>query len=343
MACAFWAARDWLLGKSRHERRLEDDGLPRFPTDRVARLLWTLTLSAGALSLAGILQRLDGTAKLLWIFRSPNLSDVNFGPYPYRGNAAQFLNLMWPLALGFWWALRDRAVRRRGVGRRAGGEPHVVLLPLAGLIAAGNFLTASRGGVLILAALLPAALLVLLTARGTTMLAGSLLVATVVAMVAAGWFLGGNKLLQRFATVGDDKLGGREPVYESAARMEKDFRVWGSGAETFAPLLHLYRKDPNEQWHAYAHDDYLETRITFGLAGFGLILALLVLAPVTSVLGPGIPATREFILLLLVAMGGILVHARFDLPFQIYSLHFEFVALSALLSCVNGVSRARTA
>lgn len=334
MAFSFWAARDWLIGKSRHERKLEDDGEPRFPTDRIQALLWTLALSSAVLSVTAILQRLDGTHKLLWIFDSPNPSNVNFGPFPYRANGAQYLNLIWPVVLGFWWELRMKSLRKRGAGGRAGSDPHVILLPLAGLIAAGPFMTESRGGALMLGGLLLPALLILFTAKRTTMMVRITLVVTLLAMVGGGWFLGGSKLMKRFEKLGDDKMSGREGLYESAAVMEKDFRVWGSGAETFAPLFSLYRQNVTDKWEAYAHDDYLETRITFGLAGFIVVLALLILVPVTTCVGAGIPATREFTGLLITGLGGMLLHARFDLPFQTYSLHFEFLILCALLSVV---------
>lgn len=332
MALSFWAARDWLLTKSRHERKLENDDQMRFPTDRVQYLVWTLAISSAALSVVGILQRLDGTNKLLWIFDSPNRSEVNFGPYPYRANGAQYLNLIWPVVLGFWSALREKNIRKRGSAGRAGSDPHVLLLPLAGLIAAGPLLTVSRGGVLVLAGLLLPALLILFTAKRTTTLVRVLLAVILLAMVGGGWFLGGDKLLKRFEKLGDDKLGGREKLYESASAMEKDFRLWGSGAETFAPLFCLYRQEAVERWEAYVHDDYLETRITFGITGFMLILILLIMVPVMSYASSGIVAAREFILLLVTALAGMLLHARFDLPFQTFSLHFEFVLLCALLS-----------
>jgi hypothetical protein len=46
----------------------------------------------------------------------------------------------------------------------------------------------------------------------------------------------------------------------------------------------------------------------------------------------GIPAPPEFFLLIGVAMVGILAHAKFDLPFQIYSIHSQFVLLCAVLT-----------
>jgi hypothetical protein len=67
IALSFAAARDWLLGASRRERR-SDNGGPQFPGDRMQWLLWALAINAAAVSLVGILQRLDGSPMLLWMF-----------------------------------------------------------------------------------------------------------------------------------------------------------------------------------------------------------------------------------------------------------------------------------
>ena len=73
---------------------------------RMHHLLWAVSISSATLALTGIIQKLDGTDKLLWLFRN-HLKDGfgSFGPFPYQGSAAQFLNLMWPIVFGFWWLL----------------------------------------------------------------------------------------------------------------------------------------------------------------------------------------------------------------------------------------------
>ena len=105
LALVFWAARDWFLGKSRDERRTDDEdhdtGLP----DRIRTWLWTLVGSATVLAMTSMIQRFDGTDKLLWIRAPYSTGDpaFHFGPYNYRTNGAQYFNLVWPVALGFWW------------------------------------------------------------------------------------------------------------------------------------------------------------------------------------------------------------------------------------------------
>lgn len=155
LAGFFWALRDWLLGKTRRERhRVEEPVSSRSPTpetrvpERLQRLLWVVCLNGGLLALEGILQRLDGTNKLLWLVE-PWLNktpESQFGPYAYRSNAAQYLNLVWPLGVGLWWTLHQGR-RRRAASRRLGSGSELLLLPLVVLMAAAPFVASSRGGV----------------------------------------------------------------------------------------------------------------------------------------------------------------------------------------------------
>ena len=331
---SFAAARDWLMGSSRRERR-SDDGTPRFPGDRMQWLLWTLAINAAAVSLVGMLQRLDGSQQLLWTFANHlNGGHGAFGPFPYRSSGAQYLNLMWPVTVGFWWVLRRRNVARRSASQRSGGDPHVLLLVLAALTAAGVVVANSRGGFLVLVGLLVAvfALMMLWSKRQVGFKLG--VVAAILAILGVGGWLGGEAMMARFRSEDLGRMSGRKLIYEDTARMAQDFAVFGSGAETFAPLYYFYRKkDP--EWNAYVHDDYLETRVTFGTVGFVIILMIFLAVWLVPFFGNGIPAPPEIFLLIGVAMVGILAHAKFDLPFQIYGLHSQFVLLCGVVTSLK--------
>jgi hypothetical protein len=339
LACAFWSARDWLLGMSRRERRMSkvEHLQSAIPSDRLSLLLWTLILSAAGLSLVGILQRLDGTQKLLWILKHQNPTEVTFGPFAYRGTASDYLNLMWPIGIAFWLSMRRRFHWVQGVAARSGSSPHVVVLPLVAVILIGPFMTSSRGGILIEAALIVACGLVLWISGRLKRGVKIGLTALAVFLVAVGWSLGGAQMAKRFETLGKDKMSGREYVYANGKKMVSDFNTFGSGAETFPKIYILYRTKSSEVWEAYAHDDYLETRITFGWVGMALILAALIMVPICSQLSAGIPIGLTFHLLWIAALGGLMLHAKFDPPFQIYSIHFTFVILCAAWSCIRPV------
>ena len=112
---------------------------------------------------------------------------------------------------------------------------------------------------------------------------------------------------------------------------------YGTGPGTFGAIYQLYRQ-PGQQWQAYVHDDWLETRITFGGVGFGVALVLLGCVVANWFVGPGIPSSVALVAPIWIALTGNLVHAKFDFPFQVYSVAFLF-----LLNCtvLQSVSRKR--
>jgi O-antigen ligase len=208
-------------------------------------LLWTLAINAAAVALVGILQRLDGTQELLWTFANHiNGGQGAFGPFPYKSNGAQYLNLMWPVTVGFWWVLWRRNVARRSVSNRSGGDPHVLLLVLAALTAAGVVVANSRGGVLVLAGLLVAvfALVMVWSKRQVGFRLG--VVVAILAVLGVGGWLGGEAMMTRFRSEDLSGMSGRKLIYTDTARMAQDFAVFGSGAETFAPLYYFYCNRP---------------------------------------------------------------------------------------------------
>ncbi|MBU6402073.1 MAG: hypothetical protein KGS61_17280 [Verrucomicrobia bacterium] len=176
LAFVFWAVRDWLLGKTRRERRGSETGSQGLgvrgqgsgvggqgaevggqrseigdqehlipPVEKspiydlksemvslpchLQRLLWVVCLNGAVLAMEAILQRLSGTNKLLWLHEPYWNRDAGsqFGPFAYRGNAAEYLLLVWPVCLAFWWALRRAAKLSSRSAVHAGSGPHVPL------------------------------------------------------------------------------------------------------------------------------------------------------------------------------------------------------------------------
>ncbi len=332
IALCFWAARDWLLGKSRRERRLEETPAVTFPSERLTVWLWTLVISSSLLALECILQRLDGTDKLLWLIKPQmgNTADFRFGPYAYRTNAAQYFNLVWPVSLGFWWSLRAAYRQKHGASARVGGGAHVMVLPCTLLLAACPIISTSRGGSLIMGVLTVGAAVVLLTARSAGGWGGRIALGGMFAAVLAfALALGGEALSKRFVVTGLD-ANGRTEIYDTAHRMLPDFTWFGSGAGTFPSLYPIYRARAEYPWASYTHNDWLQTRITLGRIGLAVLVVMLVSVPliVRHSRGRGVPV--QFAALLTLALGGMLTHAVFDFPFQVHSLLFLFCLLLAV-------------
>ena len=342
LALTFWAARDWLLGRTAQERREAREtgatgggfALPM----RLRRLLWVLCLNGALLALEGILQRLSGTGKLLWLLqpRINRTAEVQFGPYAYRSNAAQYLNLLWPVCLGFWWALRRDRRNSAHAGARVGGGPHMLLLPCAVLMAAAPIISTSRGGAIVAAGGMFAAFVPLMLAqRKGHWLARLGITFLFTAALGIAGYLGWEKLAPRLKTIFSDEMSGRVELYRNAAQMARDFPVLGTGPGTFPWLYQLYRAGPAQVWEAYAHNDWLETRITFGGVGFAIILAALMTVLARWFGGGGITAHWLLVSFIWLALAGCLVHARFDFPFQIHSVLLLFLLLCAVLSCLS--------
>lgn len=341
-AAAFWAVRDWIRIKSRGERHRAEDGRDRDDVgrvpDRIRILGWTVALNGALMALLGILHRLDGSKDVLWVISLPNPQiAMTFGSYPYRANAAQYLNLMWPIALGLWWALRTEALRPSEKPFRMGERPYPILLICVAVMLGGIVMAASRGGIFIALAQLVFAVGILgRSLKGTGARIG--LIAACFGSIAAAWFMAGDLLTKRFEnTLVDDTMSGRTVIYESAHKIAADFPVWGSGAESFVAVNGLYRSTHRNIWHGYVHDDWLETRATLGWVGLGASLLLLLSVGASKAVSGRVPIGGEMMALMTLGMLGMLLHAKFDFPFQIPSLHLSFLVFAAVFSLIGPV------
>ena len=346
LACSFWAVRDWLLGKTTGEERATylksgdsgGDAGELFPA-RLRRLLWLLAINGGLIGLEGIAQRLQGSGYLLFLVKPRVNPDAlsQFGPYAYRANAAQYLNLLWPLCVGFWWMLH----RARGFKRHA----HHVVLVCAIIMAACPIISTSRGGAIITAGILIVGTIFLVATHflfsgspEETRRARIITVAIVILFCASslviGWSLGWKSLKPRMAQL-EEGFEGREQMYAAARPMTADYPLFGTGPGTFETVFQLYRISTDTYWPVQLHNDWLETRITFGWLGLAMILLALSLVLMRWFTRGGIHGGRRFVILLWLAIAGCLVHARFDFPFQIYSIVFLFLICCALLSVLS--------
>ncbi len=347
LACSFLAILDWLPGKTASEERGETPTTHRhrrgsrsghlFPA-RLRRLLWVLTINGGLLGLEGIIQRVLGSPLLLFMVL-PHINVTasgQFGPYAYRSNAAQYFNLLWPVCLGFWWMLH-----RRSGARQAG---HHCVLILALVMAACPIITTSRLSALVAAGMLVAAPLCLLAIQwldglwqknqGQGQGATLLLLLFSLAALGLGLGLGWKALSPRLAQVQmREGFGDRQETYEQAQPMADDYPVFGTGPGTFATVFRFfYLKSADKGSWVQLHNDWLETRITFGWVG----CALIGLAFVTVILRwfrrGGIHGSRRFMVLAWLSLAGCLVEARWDFPFQIYSIVFLVLVLCAIMA-----------
>jgi O-antigen ligase len=339
LALNFWAARDWLLGKTpaanRSARSGETEVAPGvLLPQRLRLLLWVLSLNGALLAGEALVQRLSGTEKLLWLL-TPRLNaqaDAQLGPFNYRSNGAQYLNLIWPVALGLWWRLRRAAhiVPTKGDWLRR--YRHHWLLPCVFLMAATPILSLSRGGAIVTVVNMLAATAVLWFGwRHHTVLPRLGILLFFGLAFGLGLHLGGAKLGARFEEA-DEGFNSREEMYDTARRIAQDYPLFGTGPGTLDPVFQPYRKSTDEYWPAQLHNDWLETRVTFGWLGSALIGLAFVLVLARCLLPGGVPTGWRLTLLIWVALGGCLLHARWDFPLQVYSILFLFLLHCAMLT-----------
>lgn len=353
-ALLFWSLRDWLLGKARPERhgssreriqRFENAALASsgFAGDkplglpvRLRRLLWVICLNGILLAGEGIVQRMTGTNKLLGLVlpRFNRTAESQFGPYAYRSTASQYLNLVWPLGVGFCWVLARRAASLRAQGLRV-RRHHLILVPGLILMAASPIIATTRGGAIIAALCLALIALVLAGAMSKSRWQQRLgVIVLVLVPLELALFLGWTQLRPRFERLFSDGLGGRESIYTNAREMAADHPVFGTGAGTFTWLYYFYRGSAAEIWQGYVHDDWLELRITFGWVGFGMILLCLVPVATFWFKGQGIEAPWVLIAGVWIALVGCLTHAAYDLPMQVHSVVVMFLVNCCLGVCI---------
>jgi hypothetical protein len=330
-ACFFWCLRDWILWdpeKSTEQKPWE------FPP-RLRRLLWAISLNTALLALVGIFERLSGTSKMLWLRESWDRTPGSmFASYSFRGNAAQYFNLAWPLMLGTWWTMRQHAINAPTAGFKVGGRPHLVLVPCTILAAAAPILSSSKGGILITLICLGFACIVLLQKPALDWRSRSLIFLLAGSVLLLGAYLNSDAMGPFIQSAFSTKYSNPIEIYENARQMAIDYPVFGIGPGAFRALYQLYRSDPSQGWHAYLHDDWLETRVTFGWVGSIVILCMLALVLARWFVPPGIPSTYEFVALLWVAIGGCLAHAKFSFPLQVYSILQLFLVLCCILFCI---------
>ena len=342
LACVFWAARDWILGKSDEEQlasrqqanSLNSNAVAPFPI-RLRRLLWIIAINGALLGVEAIIQRVEASPKLLFLVQ-PHIhqtAETQFGPFAYRSNAAQYFNLLWPVCLGFWW-IHNRVGSTRKL--------HHLLLIGAMIMAACPIISTSRGGAFVAGAIAIVAAFVLAISafliqtrdhQYPTSVALSRLTLFFSAMLLLGVSLGWRALAPRLAQL-DDGIATRQSLYDAACSIADDYPLFGTGPGTFETVSYLYPR-PDVYWPPQLHNDWLETRITFGWIGSALIAFAFLLVIACWFRPGGIHGGHRFIVLAWLSLAGCLTHARYDFPFQIYSILFLFLILCAILSTLS--------
>jgi O-antigen ligase len=308
------------------------------------RIVATMVLTGFSIAALGLLQKIGGVPMLALTWETGK-QDVtnNFAMYRYRGNAGAFLNIVFPLAVGWTFLLFQRRHR-----------PWSQALVVSGLflLVLGIQMNPSRASwfiFLLLACALAGKLFCWWKSgrdagnprRGQVLaVMGAFCLLAIVTISAMGnWETSWN----RWNVLGFD-VAERSPV-EIYLRMVPDAGVLGFGAGTFGTLFPSYQETYDfggrpvppfwKQDHfTHAHNDYLETLIEWGYLGT-LLWTMLVLGGIIRGVRRHFrketsSSARWLLFCSLLALGGTLTQACVDFPLQIASIQLYVFALLAM-------------
>ncbi len=275
-----------------------------------ARLSTALLVFGTLLSLVTLLHVASATGKAFWLFET-GYTELVAGPFVSRNTFAQFVEILFPLAL-------YQAIRWR---RRA---PLMVFV--AGILFASEVAGASRAGTLILLAEIPLVLWLShhqgLISRRTVAL---YMLCLTGALAFLAFFVGWNSLLAR---LGEDPVTDlRWPIMSSSFNMLKDHLWLGVGYGAWPVVYPQYATFDLGLVVNQAHCDWLQMAGEGGIAGLGLFvwsIATLFKGLLRSVWGIG--------------FFGVLCHACVDFPFQHRPAFTIFLFCAALLAA-SGAAR----
>ena len=282
---------------------------------------WFVIIFAFLVAGLGILQHLTFNGKLYW-FRELKYPGIPFGPYVNRNHFAGFAELVLPMSLVPLLLGRVRRERLAMVGMLA-------IIPLSALL-----LSASRGGIISLAAELAFLALVLIlrrTARRHLVAGGVVLL---LALLTVSW-LGVNQILSRFSSLQTLEVtqGKRASMRHGTWHIFLDHPVLGTGLGTLQQVYPPYETLYDGKIVNHSHNDYLEALAGTGLVG-GLCCAWFIGTLFISALGFLKSGDNSFANTLRLCgwtgCWGLLVHSLVDFNLHIPANLLLFLLMSML-------------
>ena len=296
------------------------------------RLFLTLALSGGLLLLFGLVERATGAAGIFW---EPAASrSTFFATYFYHGNAGAYINLTLPLVAGQTILAFQR---KRSQFERAFWS----FLALASITAV--FVNTSRAstliGILIIAAMaIGGAAIAIRRPKRVLRLqvlatAGIVLGCAVILMLSFGierslirW---NQTLSSLFASEGGAPWEGRLAIYRICLLSLSTAGWFGFGPGTFAIVFPFLQQKHGGELNGilrYAHQDYLQTTLEWGMLGSLLWMVLIgggIFRAILHLQRDPRAVAREhgmWIALCALSLIGVLTHSLVDFPLQIASL-----------------------
>ena len=241
--------------------------------------------------------------------------------------------LLWPVVLAFWVYLQKTPNRDESAGwvRHRGN----ILLGAIGLMAVCPLFSLSRAGIVVLLMnLVFASAILWMTFRSSTRLSWFRIILGLAIILGIGALFEWDNIVFRFGQLSSGYVD-RANLYVPEWQMAVDNQPFGVGAGAFSSMYQFYRPTFQDAWWAQAHNDWLEALITVGWVGLLISLLPFALILLRYRFNGGIKVRFPVITLIWVALGGCLVHAWVDFPFQVESILVLFTLLCSLISVLS--------
>jgi len=294
--------------------------------EEIARFGVVASVYGFAVAFFAVIQDLSANGRIYWL-RLPRSGGWIYGPYVNHNHYAGLMEMLFPIALTM------------SLSRRVERAPRIALGGAAVFMASTIVLCGSRGGVIALVVQLG------LSAEYVAFLRKSPKVAMALGagLALAGlWVLlvGGTTVTDRLLTFHTEahtelSTGLRLTVTKDCARMFVDKPLLGFGLGTFPTAYPPYQSFYTNIFVNEAHNDYAQLLVEMGLAGFGVMVWLLVLLFRTAwrkLKSGKLGVNGGLALAGSVGCVGILVHSFFDFNMQVASNAAWFYALAAMVA-----------
>ncbi len=302
-------------------------------------LLRCMAIGAVLVVILGFLQRASGASDIFWGDRNLTQSFF-FGPYRYHGNAGAFLNFTWPLivcTLVICWT-RQKSSADKAIAQFWG---IAVLLSTIAL-----FINGSRAASILAVPLILGGLFSYRRwLKRNFKISKSLIIITLVISafsisVLSFSFMGKTADRWSLLLTHPGSLFQRLDTYHACLPMIQDGGWFGFGPGGFRWSFPEYavelQKSSSGFWR-FAHQDYLQTLIEWGMIGtlWWAMLFVPVLVRLNTLLKrlPGDLASGEHYMLRALALSilGLILYAMGDFPLQIYSIQLYLLTACSLI------------
>jgi|GEM_PF-3172376 len=289
--------------------------------------LMAIIVNALLLVFIAILQKISGTEELLWFrplsWRGDAITPVTFvGPFVNRNHFSAYINIIFPFIWVLWVWIQERYQLHDD--RRNDVKYLIVIIGL--VLSGGVFLSASRGGLLIL--FFELCLMFFITRKYLSGINWIFLTSVSVVFLFCFILFGGDMSARvSHSLFGDSSQrlvnDWRWLQYQDSLKMFFVYPVMGWGLGSFSIVYPFFKSPEIYLKVEYVHNDYLQFLVETGVIGLSLCLLFLTLITFKQYTLVALSHDRlqkMFVRAGMVSFLGFCIYAMIDFPFQMYGL-----------------------